>query len=240
MKQELTAVSILMPCLNEEKTVGICVKKAQKFLEDYALNGEVLVVDNDSTDRSAEIADQLGARVIYAPEKGYGAALLAGMQAARYSYIIMADCDDSYNFLEIKPFYDKLAEGYEVVIGNRFQGGIEPGAMPFLHRYIGNAFLSGLGKRLYRVPVSDFHCGLRAVQKAVILSLGLRTKQMEFASEMIVKAALAELKIVEIPCRLYKDKRNGRSHLRSIRDGLRHLFFLLHPAWFEKMTEKRG
>ena len=151
----------------------------------------------------------------------------------------MGDSDDSYNFLEIKPFYDRLKEGADMVIGNRFLGGIEPGAMPYLHRYIGNPFLSGLGKRLYHVEISDFHCGLRGAKKDVLLSLDLCTSKMEFASEMIVKAALAGVKMQEIPCKLYKDKRGRKSHLRSFRDGVRHFLFLIHPAWFE-IKEKRG
>lgn len=239
MKQQIQGVSILMPCLNEEKTVGICIKKAQKFLKDTQIPGEVLIADNNSTDASVEIAEKLGARVIRVPERGYGAALLEGIKAAAYSCIIMGDCDDSYNFLEIKPFYDKITEGADLVIGNRFTGGIEPGAMPVLHRYFGNPFLSGLGKKLYRITVSDFHCGLRGLRKEAILGLGLCTKKMEFASEMIVKAGLAGLKVEEIPCRLYKDKRGRKSHLRSVRDGLRHFFFLLCPAWFEN-RKKRG
>lgn len=239
MEQKAVGVSILMPCLNEEKTVGICVEKACKFLSEHGIDGEVLVVDNGSTDLSAQIAGQKGARVIYVPERGYGNALRQGIQKAEYPFVIMGDCDDSYNFLEIKPFYDKLLEGAEVVIGNRFRGGIEPGAMPFSHRYIGNPFLSWLGRTIYSAPVFDFHCGLRAVQREKVLALGLASKHMEFASEMIVKAAQADLRMEEVPCRLYKDKRGGPSHLRSIRDGLRHFFFLLHPAWFEN-KRKRG
>ena len=233
MKQEIQGVSILMPCLNEEKTVGICIQKAQEFLQRNKLPGEVLIADNNSTDASAQIAEELGARVILVPEPGYGAALLAGIQEAEHSCIIMGDCDDSYNFLEIKPFYDKIKEGADLVVGNRFLGGIESGAMPFLHRYFGNPFLSGMGRLLYRSPVSDFHCGLRSLRREAVLGLGLCTKQMEFASEMIVKAGLAGLKVEEIPCKLYKDKRGRSSHLRSIRDGLRHFMFLIHPAWFE-------
>jgi len=232
LEQATRGVSILMPCLNEENSVGICVKKAFCFLKENHIPGEVIVADNGSTDRSVEIALQLGAKVISVKERGYGAALLAGIMAAEYSYLIMGDSDDSYNFLEIKPFYDSLQEGNDMVIGNRFLGGIEPGAMPFLHRYFGNPFLSGLGKRLYHVAISDFHCGLRGARKDVLLTLGLRTKKMEFASEMIVKAALADVKLKEIPCKLYKDKRGGKSHLRSIRDGIRHFLFLIHPAWF--------
>ena len=239
MKQEINGVSILMPCLNEERTVGICIEKAQEFLRINQLPGEVLVADNNSTDASAKIAKELGARVVLVQEQGYGAALLAGIKAAEYSCIIMGDCDDSYNFLEIKSFYDKIKAGADLVVGNRFLGGIEPGAMPFLHRYFGNPFLSGMGKSLYGIPVSDFHCGLRALRKEAFLGLGLCTKKMEFASEMIVKAGLAGLKVEEIPCRLYKDKRGRSSHLRSVRDGFRHFMFLLHPAWFEN-KKKRG
>ena len=234
MKQEKNGLSILMPCLNEEKSVGICIEKAFQFLKENEVCGEVIVADNSSTDHSAEIARQLGARVITVAEQGYGAALLAGITAANYAYIIMGDSDDSYNFREIRPFYDSLREGADIVIGNRFLGGIESGAMPFLHRYFGNPFLSGLGKLLYGVKISDFHCGLRGARKEVLLSLGLCTTQMEFASEMIVKAALAKVKMKEIPCKLYKDKRGRKSHLRSFRDGIRHFFFLIHPAWYEK------
>jgi len=234
MEREINGVSILMPCLNEENSVGICVEKALRFLEENRIPGEVIVADNGSTDRSVEIAEKLGATVIIVKERGYGAALRAGIIAAGYTYIIMGDSDDSYNFLEIKPFYDSLKEGADMVIGNRFMGGIEPGAMPHSHRYFGNPLLSGLGKMLYHVPVSDFHCGLRGARKDVLLSLGLCTTKMEFASEMIVKAALAEIKMKEIPCKLYKDKRGRKSHLRSFRDGVRHFFFLIHPAWYNK------
>lgn len=233
IEQEINGVSILMPCLNEENSVGICVKKALCFLEENQICGEVIVADNGSSDHSADIAEQMGARVIAVPERGYGAALRAGIAAAKYAYVIFADSDDSYNFLEIRPFYDCLKEGTDMVIGNRFMGGIEPGAMPVLHRYFGNPFLSGLGKRLYRVEVSDFHCGLRGARKDVLLSLDLCTTQMEFASEMIVKGALAGIKMKEIPCKLYCDKRGRKSHLRSFRDGIRHFLFLLRPAWFK-------
>lgn len=234
MEHENFGVSILMPCLNEEKTVGVCVKKAVQFLEENGLLGEVLVVDNGSTDASATLARQAGAKVIFASEKGYGHALLAGMQAAEFPLIILGDSDDSYNFLEIKPFYDKLVEGADMVIGNRFAGGIAPGAMPFFHRYFGTPFLSWIGRSVSDTAIVDFHCGLRACRKQAVLSIGLCTGQMEFASEMIVKAAKNGLILEQQPCRLYRDKRGRPSHLRSIRDGFRHLFFLLHPAWFEK------
>ncbi len=239
MEHKQFGVSVLMPCLNEEKTVGECVEAAKQFLAAYHLEGEVLVADNNSSDSSAEVARQHGARVVNVSGRGYGNALLGGIQAAAYPYIIFADCDCSYNFLEIKPFYDKLTEGADLVIGNRFSGGIEDGAMPWLHRYIGIPFLSRLGRIKYRVPVHDFHCGLRGIKKEAVLSLGLSATQMEFASEMIVRAAQAGLNMQEIPCRLYKDKRDGKSHLRTVRDGMRHLLFLIHPAWLKKKRKER-
>ena len=234
MEHRQFGVSVLMPCLNEEKTIGTCIDTAKQFLAEYHLKGEVLVADNQSTDASVKIAREHGARVIIIPKKGYGSALLGGIQAAKYSYVIFADCDASYNFLEIKPFYDTLVNGEDMVIGNRFRGGIEKGAMPWLHRYVGVPVLSWLGRKLYDAPVYDFHCGLRGVKKEAVLSLGLCTTQMEFASEMIVKAVKDGLKLKEVPCGLYKDKRGGKSHLRTFRDGMRHFLFLLHPAWFEK------
>ena len=234
MEHKQFGVSVLMPCLNEEKTIGFCVEAAKRFLTEHQLEGEVLVADNKSTDASAELARQHGARVITVPEQGYGSALLGGIQAAEYPYVLFADCDGSYNFLEMKPFYDTLVEGADMVIGNRFQGGIEKHAMPWVHRYVGVPFLSWMGRKIYGAPIHDFHCGLRGIKKEAVLSLELSTTQMEFASEMIVKAANQGLKLQEIPCRLYKDKRNGKSHLRTVRDGIRHLLFLLHPAWFKK------
>lgn len=234
MEHKQFGVSVLMPCLNEEKTIGACVNDAKRFLEEHQLEGEVLVADNKSTDASAELARQHGARVVTVAERGYGSALLGGILAAEYPYVIFADCDGSYNFLEIEPFYDTLVNGADMVIGNRFLGGIEKDAMPWLHRYVGIPFLSSLGRILYRAPVHDFHCGLRGIRREALLSLGLSTTQMEFASEMIVKAVKDGLKLQEIPCRLYKDKRGGKSHLRTFRDGMRHLLFLLHPAWLEK------
>lgn len=234
MERKDFGVSVLMPCLNEEKTIGACIEAAKRFLNEHQLEGEVLVADNGSTDNSAKIAKRLGAKVVCVPETGYGNALLAGIKAAEYPLVIFADCDGSYNFLEIKPFYDTLVEGADMVIGNRFLGGIERDAMPWLHRYAGVPFLSRLGRILYGAPVHDFHCGLRAVRKEAVLSLGLCTTQMEFASEMIVKAVKGGLKVKEIPCRLYKDKRGRKSHLRTMRDGMRHLLFLLHPVWVKK------
>ena len=239
MEHNLFGVSVLMPCLNEEKTVGACVKEAKKFLAEHNLPGEVLVADNGSADASADIARKSGAGVISVPERGYGNVLRAGIQAAAYPIVVFADCDGSYNFLELKPFYDELVQGADVVIGNRFLGKVEKGAMPWLHRYIGIPMLSWMGRRIGCVAIQDFHCGMRGVRKDAILSLELCTTRMEFASEMIVKAAKAGLNLKEIPCNLYKDKRGRASHLRPIRDGFRHAWFLLRFAWL-KNKEKRG
>lgn len=226
-------ISIVMPCLNEEQTLGICIEKALKSIKESGLDGEVIIADNGSTDSSKEIAIGLGARVVPVERKGYGAALQGGIAAANYKYIIMGDADDSYNFLEIQGFIDKLDEGYDLVMGNRFAGGIEPGAMPFSHKYIGNPVLSGLGRIFFKTSIRDFHCGLRAFRKESIDKLNLSTPGMEFASEMVVKSVLFGLKITEIPCKLYPDGRNRAPHLRSIPDGLRHLEFLLvySPKW---------
>ena len=223
MEQKKYRVSILMPCLNEEKTVGNCVEKAGEFLCRNAMTGEVLVVDNAGTDAAAKLAKEAGARVVSAPVRGYGAALSVGIQAAQYEYILMLDADASYDILEGKSFLDRLDEGYDFVIGNRFRGGIERGAMPWLHRYIGNPVLSWLGKHWSGTDIGDFHCGMRAFRKEAVEKLELKTTQMEFASEMIMKAAKEGLKLTEVPCNLYRDKRGGRSHLRTWRDGFRHL-----------------
>lgn len=226
-------ITILMPCLNEEQTIGTCIEKAKKFLEDYQYEGEILISDNGSTDSSIEIAEKAGARVIHVEKKGYGSALWGGILAAKGDYIVMGDADDSYDFLNLKPFIDKLDEGCELVMGNRFKGGIKPGAMPPLHKYIGNPVLSGIGRIFYRTNVGDFHCGLRAFKKESILKLNLCTTGMEFASEMVVKAVLFKLNIAEVPIVLYPDGRDRAPHLRSFRDGWRHLKFLLlySPNW---------
>jgi glycosyltransferase involved in cell wall biosynthesis len=226
-------LSILMPCLNEAETVATCIKKAQKALEDLDVNGEIVIADNGSTDGSPEIAAALGARVIHVAEKGYGSALLGGIKAARGKYIIMGDADDSYDFTNLGPFLDKLRAGYELVMGNRFKGGIAPNAMPPLHRYLGNPVLTGIGRIFFRSPCGDFHCGLRGFSKAAIQRLDLRTRGMEFASETVVKASLHGLRITEVPTTLSVDGRNRPPHLRSWRDGWRHLRFLLlySPRW---------
>lgn len=229
----ISGISIVMPCLNEEATIAVCINKALWTIRKFGLSGEIIVADNGSTDHSVEIAESMGARVIHVKEKGYGSALRGGISAAIYDYIIMGDADDSYNFQELDGFIQKLEEGYELVMGNRFAGGIEPGAMSFSHQYIGNPILSGLGRIFFKTKIHDFHCGLRAFRKSSVEDLGLYTTGMEFASEMVVKAVLFNLKITEIPCKLYPDGRNRPPHLRSIPDGLRHLEFLLiySPKW---------
>ena len=228
-----TELSILMPCLNEAATLATCIKKAQKALEDLDVNGEVVVADNGSTDGSPEIAAALGARVIHVAEKGYGNALLGGIKAARGKYIIMGDADDSYDFTNLGPFLEKLRAGYDLVMGNRFKGGIAPDAMPPLHRYLGNPVLTGIGRLFFRTPCGDFHCGLRGFNKAAIQRLDLRTTGMEFASETVVKASLHGLRTTEVPTTLSVDGRTRRPHLRTWRDGWRHLRFLLlySPRW---------
>lgn len=230
-------LTILMPCLNEEKTIQTCVRKAKRFLETNQIDGEVLVADNGSTDHSVQYARACGARVVTAPCKGYGSALIEGNKQARGRYIIMGDSDDSYHFEEISPLLDELRDGKEFVIGNRFQGGIEDGAMPWLHRYIGNPVLSYIGRKLYKCDIGDFHCGLRGYEKRAVDSLELNCTGMEFASEMVIRAVQHHLSISEVPVKLYKDGRTGRSHLRSFRDGLRHLYILL--AYRNHRGEKR-
>jgi glycosyltransferase involved in cell wall biosynthesis len=222
-----------MPCLNEAATLATCIAKARHFLEEQQVVGEVLIADNGSSDQSAEIAQQAGARVVHVPEKGYGAAILGGIKAAKGRYIIMGDADDSYDFAELSNMFLALQQGYQLVMGNRFAGGIAPGAMPMLHRYLGNPVLSFVGRTLFNVPIGDFHCGLRGFDRASILGLGLMTTGMEFASEMVVKAALFGLRITEVPVRLHKDGRERPPHLRTWRDGWRHLRFLLlfSPQW---------
>ena len=226
-------LTILMPCLNEAETVARCVSKACSFIERYGIEGEVLVADNGSTDGSPELARAAGARVVPIPRKGYGSALLGGIEAARGRFVIMADADDSYDFSQLDQFVEKLRSGSLIVIGNRFRGGIRPGAMPALHRYLGNPVLSFVGRLFFASRVSDFHCGLRGVERASALKLGLRAPGMEFASEMIVKATLAGWRIAEVPTVLSPAGRSRPPHLRSWRDGWRHLRFLLmmSPRW---------
>jgi len=226
-------LTILMPCLNEAETVGICVDKAQAFLRRTGVDGEVLIADNGSSDGSAAVAESRGARVVAVRERGYGAALSGGIAAARGRYIVMADADDSYDFSRLEGFLGELRSGADLVMGNRFKGGIQPGAMPALHRWLGNPLLSYIGRRLFRIQVNDFHCGLRGVNAQSIRALNLRTPGMEFASEMVVRAALESLKVVEVPTTLSPDGRSRPPHLRTWRDGWRHLKFLLtySPRW---------
>ncbi|MHA6691723.1 glycosyltransferase family 2 protein [Devosia sp. A449] len=226
-------LTILMPCLNEAETLAACIAKAQSFLARTGIAGEIVISDNGSTDGSRELAEGLGARVVPVPQRGYGAALAGGIQAARGRYIIMGDADDSYDFSRLDAFVEQLRDGADLVMGNRFKGGIGPGAMPWHHRYIGNPVLSTVGRLFFRTPIADFHCGLRGFSRAAVLALNLRTSGMEFASEMVVKATLAQLDLREVPTTLVKDGRSRPPHLRSFRDGWRHLRFLLlfSPRW---------
>lgn len=219
--------TILMPCLNEEKTLGECIRQARRGAEKLGLSYEILIADNGSDDNSREIAEKCGARVVIVPEKGYGSALVGGIKAARGRYIIMGDCDLSYDFTNLDGFVSGLREGADLVMGNRFKGNIEKGAMPFMHRYFGVPLLSFMGRVRFRTNVGDFHCGIRAFDREKALALGLSCTGMEFATEIIGKFAMSGAVIKEIPADLRCDGRNGRSHLRSIRDGLRHLFLMM-------------
>jgi glycosyltransferase involved in cell wall biosynthesis len=226
-------LTIVMPCLNEAETLEVCIRKALRSLHENGIAGEVVIADNGSTDGSQAIAERLGARVVPVPVRGYGAALQGGIEAARGRFVIMGDADDSYDFSNLMPFVAKLREGYELVMGNRFLGGIRPGAMPPLHRYLGNPVLTGIGRLFFKSPSGDFHCGLRGFRRDAILGLDLQTTGMEFASEMVVKATLMGLRIAEVPTTLSPDGRSRPPHLRSWRDGWRHLRFLLlfSPRW---------
>jgi glycosyltransferase involved in cell wall biosynthesis len=226
--EEAIELSIVMPCLNEVRTVGICIDKALRFMHEKSVAGEVVVADNGSTDGSQEIAARLGARVVPVAERGYGQALRAGIAACRGRFVVMGDSDDSYDFLSLLPFLDKLRDGYDIVLGNRFAGGISPGAMPLLHRVFGNPLLTLIGRTLYGGPSHDFYCGMRGFRRDRVLDLNLDSPGMEFALEMIVKATIAKLRIIEVPTTLSPDGRNRPPHLRSWRDGWRSLrFFLL-------------
>jgi glycosyltransferase involved in cell wall biosynthesis len=229
-KVELT---ILLPCLNEAETIGTCVRRAHDSLRRLGVQGEVLVADNGSTDGSQDLALGAGARLVHISERGYGAALRHGIEAARGRYVLMADADDSYPLENIEQFLRALRSGSDLVMGNRFRGGIEPGAMPALHRYLGNPVLTRLGRLFFKVDIGDFHCGMRAFDRERIRGLRLRTPGMEFASEMVVRAALGRLRITEVPTTLRRDGRSRRPHLRTWRDGWRHLTFLLafSPRW---------
>lgn len=220
-------LTILMPCLNEAETLERCIAKAKTFLQENNIVGEILIADNGSTDGSREIAERCGARVVEISSRGYGAALTGGCNAAKGTYVIMGDADDSYDFLHLMPFVEKLREGYDLVMGNRFRGGIEKGAMPWLHRYIGNPVLSFIGRLFFPSKIGDFHCGLRGYNRERILALDLQTTGMEYASEMVVKCTLHDYKMTEVPTTLSPDGRSRPPHLRSWHDGWRHLKFLL-------------
>jgi glycosyltransferase involved in cell wall biosynthesis len=226
-------LTVLMPCLNEAETLARCIEKARHYLSRNGIDGEVIVADNGSTDGSRTVAREHGASVVDVPAKGYGSALMAGIRAARSPYVIMGDSDDSYDFSELDPFVQKLREGNDLVMGNRFKGGIRPGAMPALHRYLGNPVLTTIGRIFFKSPCGDFHCGLRGFSRDAILDLDLQAPGMEFASEMVVKATLKGLNIAEVPTTLSPDGRSRPPHLRSWRDGWRHLRFLLlfSPKW---------
>lgn len=228
----MTELTILMPCLNEAETLAACIVKARGYLERSGVEGEIVIADNGSTDGSQAIAEALGARVVPVPRRGYGAALIAGIEAAEGRFVIMGDSDDSYDFSRLDGFVQALRGGADLVMGNRFKGGIAKGAMPPLHRYLGNPVLSTIGRVLYRTPVGDFHCGLRGFSRASVLRLGLSSPGMEFASEMVIKASLAGLRIEEVPTTLSPDGRSRPPHLRSFPDGWRHLKLLLTFAPF--------
>jgi glycosyltransferase involved in cell wall biosynthesis len=226
-------LTVVMPCLNEAETVATCVRKAIGFLSASGIDGEVVIADNGSTDGSQQLATEAGARVVPVSEKGYGNALMGGIIAARGTYVIMGDADDSYDFTNLMPFVEELRRGADLVMGNRFAGGIAPGAMPPLHRYLGNPVLSFVGRLFFRSKIGDFHCGLRGFKRESVLALGLQATGMEFASEIVVKAALYGQRVTEVPTTLAKDGRSRPPHLHTWRDGWRHLRFLMlfSPRW---------
>lgn len=226
-------LSVVMPCLNEAETLAVCIDKTRAFLRDNEISGEIIVADNGSTDGSQALARAHGARVVNVPIRGYGAALMAGINEAQGKFVIMGDADDSYDFSALTLFVAKLREGYDLVMGNRFKGGIKPGAMPLLHKYLGNPLFSKMGRLFFGSPVGDFYCGLRGFNKAAIQRLNLQTTGMEFAIEMVVKSSLNKLRITEVPTILSPDGRSRPPHLRTWRDGWRTLRFLLiySPRW---------
>ena len=226
-------LTVLMPCLNEAETLEVCIRKARRSIEENGLRGEVLIADNGSSDGSQAIAERSGARVAPVAAKGYGNALMGGIAAARGRFVIMADADDSYDFSNLMPFVEKLRQGYDLVMGNRFKGGIKPGAMPPLHRYLGNPVLTAVGRIFFHSPCGDFHCGLRGFSRDAARRMELQTTGMEFASEMVIKATLFKMRVCEVPTTLSPDGRSRPPHLRSWRDGWRHLRFMLlySPRW---------
>ena len=232
-KPHAVEVSIVMPCLNEAETLASCIHKAQRAIEKDGLSAEIIVADNGSTDGSQVIAKELGARVVPVERKGYGSALIAGIDAAGGQFVIMGDADDSYDFSAIAPLIAKLREGYDLVVGNRFAGRIERGAMPWSHRWIGNPALTWISRIFFHTSVGDMHCGLRGFRKDAYETMRLRAAGMEFASEMVIKASLKRMKIAEVPVTLRPDGRTRPPHLRTWRDGWRHLRFMLlfSPRW---------
>jgi glycosyltransferase involved in cell wall biosynthesis len=232
-ERSIVELTIVMPCLNEAETLAKCINKAARFLEASGVKGEIVIGDNGSTDGSIEIAERNGARVVDVPIRGYGAAVYHAALAAKGRYVIMGDADDSYDFSALAPLVAKLREGYDVVMGNRFLGGIRPGAMPWKNRYIGNPILSSIGRLFFRCPARDFHCGLRGFSAEAFRRMDLRTTGMEFASEMVIRATLLGMRIAEVPTTLDPDGRSRPPHLRPWRDGWRHLRFMLlfSPRW---------
>lgn len=220
MEKELT---ILMPCLNEEKTLQTCINKANKFLEKNNINGEILIVDNGSKDKSINIAKKNKVRLVYEKTQGYGSSLITGLKNTQTKYVIMGDSDDSYNFLEIMPILEKLRQGYDLVIGNRYKGKIEKGAMKFSHKYIGTPIISTIARKKYNIKIGDFNCGLRGYNTKKMKEINCKSLGMEYASEMIIKARKNNLKMCEVPVNLYKDGRGEKSHLNTIKDGIRHM-----------------
>lgn len=233
MDTDNVKLTILMPCLDEVETIGRCIMKANNWISGSGMQAEVLIADNGSTDGSQAIAKSLGARVIPVQQRGYGSALFHGSMAAKGEWIIMGDSDDSYDFSRLDAFIGKLNEGFDLVMGNRFLGGIAPGAMPWKNRYIGNPILTWVGRVLFKCPARDFHCGLRGFRKDAFSRMDLRTTGMEFASEMVIKANLFGMRIAEVPTTLSKDGRSRAPHLLPWRDGWRHLRFMLlfSPRW---------
>ncbi|MBF0308731.1 MAG: glycosyltransferase family 2 protein [Magnetococcales bacterium] len=223
-------VSAILPCLNEERTLPLCIEKIWRSFRELGIAGEIVVGDNGSTDRSVEIAESMGARVVHQPVPGYGAALQAAIGGAKGRFIIMADADDSYDWSNLKPFIDKWREGCEFVMGNRFKGTIHPNAMPFLHKYVGNPVLSRISALFYNIPVYDFHCGMRGFTREAIDRMKPTTEGMEFATEMVIRAAREKVRMGEVPIDLFPDKRNRKPHLRTFRDGWRHLSFIMTYA----------
>jgi glycosyltransferase involved in cell wall biosynthesis len=226
-------LSVVIPCLNEAKTIGICIRKALDSFERIGISGEVVVADNGSTDGSQQIAEKLGARVVPVERRGYGAALSGGIAAARGKWVIMGDADDSYDFSQLEPFVERLREGYDLVAGNRFEGGIQPGAMPWLHKWLGNPFLSFVARRLYGTPAGDIYCGLRGFDRKKIEALDIRASGMEFAIEMVVKASTLGLRVTEVPTTLSPDAEGRVPHLNTWKDGWKsiRLLLLYSPKW---------